>query len=235
MSGNATDDKTAQDRRRFALKRFLKQYDMTPADLARKAGLKSANLIYNFLSGRSNSLSVETLEQISRVVPGQNIASLIGAAKFDTPRGAVNVPVVYRLRHGTFLDSAYIRPEQQYSVSVRDQSVDGVFGAEQADESMRGIYEAGSVLICCPMKSLKVDLAAGMRVVARRQDELVGREEVAVWEIAKNKDYLLQTRDGQAIGFRWPYRGPFSADSLTVEVLGVVMMALSQERWIASR
>jgi transcriptional regulator with XRE-family HTH domain len=232
MANGAIDDKTANDRRRHALKRFMRQYDMTPADLARKAGLKGANLLYNYLSGRSNSLSVDTLERISKVVPGQNVASLIGASKFESFKGVTAVSVVYRLKHGTFTDSAYIRPEQQYQVGVRDALPEGAFGAEVSDDAMGGVYEPGSVLIVCPMKSLKADLAAGMRVVARRLDDLVGREEVAAWEIAKGKDGgLLQTRKGETIAMRWPYRGPFTADSLTVEILGPVLMAISNEGW----
>jgi len=56
------------DRRRAALKRVLEQSGRSPAAVAREAGLANANTIYNFLKGRSNSLSVPTCEKLAAVL-----------------------------------------------------------------------------------------------------------------------------------------------------------------------
>ena len=43
------------------LRRFLARHDMTPTDLALRAGMNTPNAIYNFLKGRSDSLSQRTI------------------------------------------------------------------------------------------------------------------------------------------------------------------------------
>lgn len=52
------------DELRRRLHCILRSRDMTPAELARRAGLRSANLIYNFMTGRSTALSVFSIRQI---------------------------------------------------------------------------------------------------------------------------------------------------------------------------
>jgi hypothetical protein len=66
------------ERRRAALRRLLAKYGYTPTELARMAGYKRANAIYNFLNGRANALSLEAVERILTVLPGVNFEELVG-------------------------------------------------------------------------------------------------------------------------------------------------------------
>ena len=67
----------AAEARRAALRRLLRENNFTPAQLARQAGLRRANLLYNFLNGRSASLSVITLAQIGAALPWVDLTGLI--------------------------------------------------------------------------------------------------------------------------------------------------------------
>ncbi len=64
--------------RRETFRRFLADRGLNRAELARLAGLPTANALHNFLNGRSASLSLPTLEAIHRAVPGATIAEIIG-------------------------------------------------------------------------------------------------------------------------------------------------------------
>ena len=63
--------------RRAALRQLLRDNNFTPTQLARKAGLPRANALYNFLNGRSASLSVITLAQIGAALPWVDLTGLV--------------------------------------------------------------------------------------------------------------------------------------------------------------
>ncbi len=69
------------EQRRFALQKALDDHGLTPAALARKAGLSTPNLFYNLLSGRSISLSHETYERIRPYLPGSDLRILLRGAR----------------------------------------------------------------------------------------------------------------------------------------------------------
>lgn len=68
--GSKNIEKEAERRRRaFGL--FMKNHEIEDiAAWARSAGLPNANAVYNFLAGRSRSLSRQTTEALSGVIPG---------------------------------------------------------------------------------------------------------------------------------------------------------------------
>jgi len=63
--------------RRQALRDLLAREAMTPTALARLAGFASPNALYNFLHGRTRSLSATTLARIGEVLPHIDLARLI--------------------------------------------------------------------------------------------------------------------------------------------------------------
>ena len=75
------NDKRAERRRR-SLRRFMAEQSLMPAEMARRAGLPSANTLYNFLNGRSSQLSQSTYEKLAEVVPGTTVDRLTGAGRF---------------------------------------------------------------------------------------------------------------------------------------------------------
>jgi hypothetical protein len=79
-SGAPTNRSVATDaeRRRRALKQALDGHNLTPTEASRAAGLVTPNSIYNFLSGRSNSLSQATMERLARAIPDASLEELAG-------------------------------------------------------------------------------------------------------------------------------------------------------------
>lgn len=219
----------AEERRRAALKRAIKQFDVSPAELARKAGLKSANLLYNYLTGRSKSLSVDTVERLAKALPGENIAALLGATKYQDYRGTKPVTVAYRGRHDAFVESAFMPPERQYQIAVRGVGREGLFGVELADDSLAPALPAGSVAILQHMKNFSAEIEPGMRVCVRRVDEVFGREEIAMWTVEKGQ---LANGLGGVIPLKGGYRGPFKHGALVIEIIGVMISAIVNEAWL---
>lgn len=71
------------ERRRGGLSGALELYRLTPAELAKRAGLPSPNLIYNFLKGYSEALSLETVERILTALPSLSFDQLVGWRPYD--------------------------------------------------------------------------------------------------------------------------------------------------------
>jgi transcriptional regulator with XRE-family HTH domain len=63
---------------RSSLRTLADSNGLTLAGLARRLGLKNANLLYNLLNGHSSSLSQETLARLCAAFPGTTLEALIG-------------------------------------------------------------------------------------------------------------------------------------------------------------
>jgi len=72
----AMDRKISADRRRAALQDFMRVTGLRPAPWARRAGV-SPNGIYNFLRGRSDSLSQRVIEALAEAA-GRPVSQIIG-------------------------------------------------------------------------------------------------------------------------------------------------------------
>ena len=83
------DRQSDAERRRTALLAFMKDSGLKPAAWARQAGV-SPNGIYNFLNGRSDSLSQRVLESLAAAA-GSPISRLLGET---TPAGNIVTPPV---------------------------------------------------------------------------------------------------------------------------------------------
>src|ERR1035437_4902731 len=65
--------------RRKALREVIDASGMKPSELARRAGLPSANLIYNFFSCHSSALTFDTYQRLANAIPGATVSMLAGA------------------------------------------------------------------------------------------------------------------------------------------------------------
>jgi hypothetical protein len=63
---------------RSSLRTLADSNGLTLAGLARRLGLKNANLLYNLLNGHSSSLSQDTLARLCAAFPGITLEALIG-------------------------------------------------------------------------------------------------------------------------------------------------------------
>lgn len=92
----------AGDRRRRALRRIMACHDLTPTDWARRAGIESANMLSNFLTGRSHSLHLSMLEKLADAIPGTTIDQLSGrkSGLESTKLKLPGIPVRFRAAIG---------------------------------------------------------------------------------------------------------------------------------------
>lgn len=72
-----SDDGTAAARRRIAFWQFSYGSGRTLSDVARAAGLTTANSLYNFMNGAAASLSITTLERIIAAFPTADDRALL--------------------------------------------------------------------------------------------------------------------------------------------------------------
>jgi transcriptional regulator with XRE-family HTH domain len=73
-----TKDDDEAERRRERLRQFLRKHNVTRAELAKRARLPTANTLYNFLGGRTNTLNLATAEKLVSAVPGASLQDLLG-------------------------------------------------------------------------------------------------------------------------------------------------------------
>jgi hypothetical protein len=73
--GNPADN---AERRREALRRFLRRFQVTPTELARRVGAPTGNSYYNFLNGRTRELSLDMIERILLAFPSATFEELVG-------------------------------------------------------------------------------------------------------------------------------------------------------------
>lgn len=71
--------------RRKAFQQFMSRKDLNPAEWARMAGLPNANAIYNFIAGRSSSLSQETLQRLADAIPNVVVSDIFGETQAKRP------------------------------------------------------------------------------------------------------------------------------------------------------
>lgn len=95
------------ERRRKALREVMKRYGINAHAWAISAGLRNANAIYNFLRGRSRSLSQESLEALAKAAQLE-VAELTGEKPANiTPEERALLEKYRRLsdKHKTFVQT----------------------------------------------------------------------------------------------------------------------------------
>ena len=164
--------------RREALKDFMTQYELSPTELARRIGLTNPNLFYNFLSSRSSSLSLQTLELIREAFPGSNSSGLLDGCltRQETCR------VVAEARAGVGQPSLMLPTNRQTQLVLPPGFLhggEGIFAVRVEAPGADELYPTGSILICRPYGGSR--LPARPRVIV--QQKLGAGVEVTVREL----------------------------------------------------
>jgi SOS-response transcriptional repressor LexA len=161
-------------KRREAFQAFMRAHDITDiAAWARRAGLPNANAVYNFLRGRSRSLSAPTLEKLVAVVPEAKPGDLFKEA--------------LTIHHGQ-LRTAWIRGEIQAGAwrdraewprgdwktitlpaSTLHRSTRTYFLVVRGS-SMNLLYPDGTIIECVDLQEHEGKLKSGDKVIVERQD-----------------------------------------------------------------
>ena len=176
------------------LKNILSQAGMTAADAARAAGFPTANAIYNFLNGRTSTLSQETYEKLAQVIPGASIASLVGLASAENVAPVVQPLQVRAAAVAGLLQARFDLPTaQQVNLSLPIEPAmhaAGVFGVEVREPGAEKIFKAGTALICMPLANYEGEIVNRMKLILQRIRDSKVEVTVRELELQANEAWL---------------------------------------------
>ena len=205
------------ERRRRAFRDFMDTHTIVDiAAWARLAGLPNANAIYNFLAGRSKSLSRQTAEALTAVIHGATPDDLFsGLLTIDNDslsrsyiRGEVQAGA-WREREEwprsdwkpiTLPRAAIHKATRSYFLLVRGSS-------------MNQLYPDGTIIECVNLPEYEGTLKSGDKVIVERRDRN-GLFETTCKELRLKKDtaQLWPRSDDpdhqEVITLPWPAREP---------------------------
>jgi hypothetical protein len=227
-SHHLVDDQVQATRRRAALEKWLDRHDLTPMEAARAAGLVNANALYNFLKGRTKSLSQQTLERLNAAVPGSSLHDLTGVRE----RAAVHarrVAVWAIARAGVFEPKLPSWRHDDVLLPLDEKLLDDgacavLVGRPGAEE----IYPEGSILGVVPFDRYKEELHTGRRVILRRARG--ARTETTVRELElRDSDAWLWLRSTDPrhqvpVQCPWPYENQTWTDHHDEFVVAAVVV-----------
>lgn len=162
------------ERRRQAFRAFMKTHNIHDlAAWARAAGLPNANSLYNFLKGRSRSLSQPTLEALAHAIPGarpgdlfkESVTSLNGSLHTGYIRGEIQAGL-WKDREEwpqgdwkpiTLPANKLHRSKRSYFLIVRGNS-------------MNLLFPEGTIIECVNLPDYDGALKTGDKVVVVRRD-----------------------------------------------------------------
>jgi hypothetical protein len=232
LRSTAADPVRAQARRE-ALKDFMVQNKLTPSALARRIGAPNPNLFYNFLNGRSVSLSQQTLELIHEAFPGSHLGDRLDGRR--TRQATCTLVAEARAGVG---QSSFMLPADRRTELVLPPGIphggEGIFAVRVEAPGAEGLYPTGSILICRPFGHVWDAPPARPRVIVQRQigaevevtvRDLVIREDMAwLWPRSTHPDHQ------EPIPMRWPPREPVNpANTDGSAIVGIVLASWQPE------
>jgi transcriptional regulator with XRE-family HTH domain len=217
--------------RRQALQRAMDERGMKPADVARAAGLPSANAIYNFLNRRSKSLAAETLERIARALPETSVEELTGLN--TGPRRDANAVLLRAVaRAGVWLPRFDLPHAEQTEIPLpvtRELAIAGAFAVRVEPPGAELRWGSGAIQLCIPPGTMERPLTHGSWVVLERARD--GKVEITARqvEVENGKAWLwLRTKDPRfppAVPMAWPCDGAraWRHDGEQLRIAGIVV------------
>ena len=229
------NDPTNADRRRAGLRQLLAAKTITCSELAREIGLPNGNILFNFLNGRSASLSLETIERILTAHPDVSFHDLVGLRPPGQSRhrpAPADLMVTIELRAGLWRTQIHL-PAVEWRTAPflppRGTTSDELFAARVSYPGAERLYPEGSVLLCRHLATGSPMQPEGAHVVTvkrwRAKMELTVRElrhadgEAWLWPCSTNPRLQQPSRPSAA----WSDLSQSSANASAVVLLGVVI------------
>ena len=168
-------------RRRKAVLAFMSRHNLSAAEWAKRAGLPTANTLYNFLGGHTRTLNQATLEKLSRAVAGASIQDIIGQdASAGSTAHVPLLPVRVTAALGVWRPT-YEAP----SVTKIELAIPPNVPADEAvqilDNHCDKIYPAGSCVCVQSLASLQRRLRHGDMVLVDAINEARQHEVTVRW------------------------------------------------------
>ena len=164
-------DKDRGERRREALRRFMAARNLKLADWAKRAGLPTSNAITNFLNYKSESLNVDTYQQLARA-ESVSVSELIGDAYGPVAREFRTVYIRGSVQAGAWNEAVEWPRQEWTAVSLPLHDIaDSVtpFALRVAGTSMNLLYREGDILVCVSLYDFHRPLRTGDRVIVQRR------------------------------------------------------------------
>lgn len=188
------EDDSAAVRRRDALTAFMDAHGLKPAAWAALAGLTNANSLYNFLGGRSASLSQATYERLAASVPGATVAQLTGERAAAQPLLAAPIWIRAEAAAGRLRATPELSVQEQTTVAfpASPLAMANAFGVRVRTRDMERVFPPGSLVACVPAGPAESRPTDGRYV-------LVHARRGQLWEVTLRQYRVI---DGQA--WTWP-------------------------------
>jgi transcriptional regulator with XRE-family HTH domain len=161
------------DPKRQALLSLLAKHDVTPSELARRAGVTSGTL-YSYLKGRTASLTVTTAVKLAAALD-EPVGYITGDAVVvdaDEPMALRAISIVSEVSAGTWREEPDLPPDDRETVGI--PSIPAIyravaFGVRVSGSSMDLVYPSGTMLVCVPLAEFHREPRVGDRVIVRRE------------------------------------------------------------------
>jgi hypothetical protein len=200
-------DETLAERRRKALQEFMRANNLTPASWASLAGLKNANVIYNFLHMRSASLNQATYERLAAAVPGASVGQLTGERTALKPTLAATITVRAEAAAGVWKTTPELAVEDQVTAAVPLGGLltGNAFGVRVAGRDMDRVFPPGSLVVCTSLALHMPGVTSGTYVlvharkgrlweVTLRRYRSDGSDDVWLWPDSQHEEYEAPER-----------------------------------------
>ena len=168
------------DRRRAGLRALMRSKGINPTSLANRAGLTGPNALFNFLNGRTQSLSLELIERILQAFPEASFRELVGL-KSRSPTGvrhdpggalALRVFVSVKTSGDAWLPQFELPPDLWATFLVPDHvaaDTGELFGVRVREPGAELLSPDGTVLICRRLRGESFEPVAGCRYVVQER------------------------------------------------------------------
>lgn len=194
LSAGSSDPRSPEaEARRRAFQRILDERNITPAELARRAGLKNANLIYNFLNGRAASMSMRTIQRIINALPGLTLNDFVdpNRERAIPPISAISMAFIKgKVEAGAFEANPEYPPYMQKAIPAPYQGDPpvGLYALEVKGED--NYYGEGCILFCVPYKQYSKKLDDGRGVIVHRYRDGLIEATAQVYRVRGGAPYL---------------------------------------------
>lgn len=201
------------DRRRRAFLRFMEVRGLKPGPWARRAGLPTANAIYNFLRGDADSLSQDTLDALASA-EGVQPDHLTGVIPVIPPPGLRTLKVIGHVQAGQWREATEWPVSERFPVSVPvDEDITRkAYALQVRGNSMNAAgLPNGSIAIVVNLFDWDGDLRNEDFVVVECRNR-TGQVEATVKQIEVRKDVALLWPRSYDPEFAEPIRVPWPYD-----------------------
>jgi len=161
------------DPKRQALLSLLAKHDVTPSELARRAGVASGTL-YSYLKGRTASLNGTTAVKLAAALdePVGYITGDAAVVDADEPMPLRAISIVSEVSAGTWREEPDLPPDDRETIGI--PSIPSIyravaFGVRVSGSSMDLVYPSGTILVCVPLFEFHREPRVGDRVIVRRE------------------------------------------------------------------